>query len=70
MLPSNYHFTNVHIRLREGQPPRIYHPRRVIDNWTPTFNSSASGRMGYGSGNDMLLKEIDRLRNRKLHYGM
>lgn len=61
-----YHYANLYVRLREGDPPEVYHPRRVSGTWTPAPNCPAAGRPRWGSGVDMLHHELERLRRRRI----
>ncbi|CAH8626384.1 unnamed protein product [Dicrocoelium dendriticum] len=70
VFASNYHYSNLYIRLREGDPPEIYHPLRAKGTWTPAPNCPASGRPAWGSGNDMLHHELERMRQRRLKYDL
>ncbi|TGZ74939.1 hypothetical protein CRM22_000660 [Opisthorchis felineus] len=67
---NNYHYANLYVRLREGDPPPVYHPRQVKGSWTPTHNCPSFGRPSWGSGNDMLQLELERMRQRRLKTGM
>ncbi|CAL8069909.1 unnamed protein product [Calicophoron daubneyi] len=67
---SNYHYSNLYIRLREGDPPELYHSSRVKGAWTPAPNCPAKGRPNWGSGSDMLYRELERLRQRRLKGGL
>ncbi|OON23339.1 hypothetical protein X801_00750, partial [Opisthorchis viverrini] len=66
---NNYHYANLYIRLREGDPPPVYHPRQIKGSWTPTHNCPSFGRPSWGSGNDMLQLELERMRQRRLKGG-
>ncbi|KAA3674029.1 large subunit ribosomal protein L22 [Paragonimus westermani] len=67
---NNYHYANLYIRLREGDPPAVYHARQIAGNWTPAANCPASGRPAWGSGHDMLHREVERMRERRFKWGL
>nr|CAH8849290.1 unnamed protein product [Trichobilharzia regenti] len=61
----NFHYTNLYIRLREGDPPKLYHPNQVKGVWTPVANCPPEGRK-WGSTREMVHRELHRLRSREL----
>ncbi|KAH8877639.1 39S ribosomal protein L22, mitochondrial [Schistosoma japonicum] len=61
----NYHYTDLYIRLREGDPPKIYHPCQIKGVWTPAPTCPPEGR-SWGSTREMVRRELERLRGRRL----
>ncbi|CAH8495280.1 unnamed protein product [Schistosoma turkestanicum] len=61
----NFHYTDLYIRLREGDPPKIYHPRDIKGVWTPAPTCPPEGRP-WGSTREMVHRELERLRERRL----
>lgn len=64
---STYHYAQLKLRLREGQPPAIYHPYKIRNAWIPTPNCPASGgKPGWGTAQDILEIELRKLRRRRI----
>ncbi|CAH8541332.1 unnamed protein product [Heterobilharzia americana] len=61
----NFHYTNLYMRLREGDPPKMYHPSQVKNVWTPSATCPPEGR-NWGSTREMVHREIERLRSRRI----
>ncbi|VDP37635.1 unnamed protein product [Schistosoma margrebowiei] len=62
---NKFHYTNLYIRLREGDPPKIYHPNDIKGVWTPAATCPPEGR-SWGSTREMVHRELERLRGRRL----
>ncbi|THD24791.1 39S ribosomal protein L22 mitochondrial [Fasciola hepatica] len=67
---DNYHYADLFIRLREGDPPEVYHPRDVPATWTLSPACPEGGQRSWGSGTDILHRELNRLRSRRLKSGL
>ncbi|VDM18150.1 unnamed protein product [Hydatigera taeniaeformis] len=63
---SNYHYSRLMLRLREGAPPALYHPYLIRSSWHPAPNCPADGAPGWGSAHDILDIQIRKIRRRRI----
>ena len=63
---SNYHYSRLLLRLREGSPPVLYHPFSIRPSWHPVPSCPADGRQGWSSPQDILDIQLRKLRRRRI----